>query len=103
MKKFKDMSKFAKVLGIEKIMWRKIERGINPPPRKSLLRRFAILTHMRGYEEQHMYALARRWKPSPNTNSANHNLLFDSSRSEWVEAMTQENQPDYDHKHWGRR
>ena len=99
-KYFKDMGKFAKILGIGKVMWRKIERGINPPPRRSLLRRFAFLTHMKGYEEQQMYALARRWKPSPDTNSANHTLLSESSRVEWREALIAENTPDYPHKYW---
>ena len=51
LKYFKDLGKFSKILGVEKVMWRKVERGINPPPRKTLLRKFAILTNMFTYEE----------------------------------------------------
>ena len=32
LKYFKDLTKFSKILGVEKKMWRKVERGINPPP-----------------------------------------------------------------------
>ena len=38
LKYFKNLDKFVKILGVEKSMWRKIERGINPPPRKPLLK-----------------------------------------------------------------
>ena len=46
LKYFKNLDKFAKILGVEKSMWRKLERGINPPPRKTLLKKFANLTFM---------------------------------------------------------
>ena len=48
LKYFKDLTKFSKILGVEKTMWRKVERGINPPPRKTLLKKFAGLTYMLG-------------------------------------------------------
>ena len=34
-KYFKNLDKFAKIIGVTKTMWRKIERGINPPPKKT--------------------------------------------------------------------
>ena len=34
LKYFKNLEKFAKIIGVTKTMWRKIERGINPPPKK---------------------------------------------------------------------
>lgn len=103
LKYFKDLDKFSKILGVEKVMWRKVERGINPPPRKSLMRRFALLTNMLTYEESQMYELARRWEPSPDTNTNNHLLLSDNSKAEWKEAIIKENTPDYEHKFWGKK
>ena len=41
LKYFKNLDKFAKIIGVTKTMWRKIERGINPPPKKTLLKKFA--------------------------------------------------------------
>ena len=90
-KYFKNLEKFCKIIGVEKSMWRKIERGINPPPKKTLLKKFANLTHMLGYEEAQMYELARRWTPS------------EDSKAEWRQALIQENTPDYEHKFWGKR
>ena len=100
MKHFKDLEKFCKILGVEKTMWRKIERGINPPPRTTLLKKFANLTHMFSYEESQMYELARRWRPSPDTNTNNHLLMSANSKAEWREAIAKENTPDYEHKFW---
>ena len=102
-KYFKNTDKLCKLLGIPKSMWRKIERGINPPPKKSVLRKFSFLCHMLRYEEQQMYALARRWEPSPDTNSCNHNLIDKNSSEEWKRAIIEENTPDYEHKYWKRR
>ena len=103
LKYFKDLAKFSKILGVEKVMWRKVERGINPPPRKTLLKKFALLTNMLTYEEAQMYELARRWEPSPDTNTNNHLLLSDTSKTEWKEALIKENTPDYEHKFWGKK
>ena len=100
LKYFKNLDKFAKILGIEKSMWRKIERGINPPPRKTLLKKFANLTHMFEYEEAQMYQLARRWIPSEDTNTGNHILLSEYSKAEWRETLLKENTPDYENKYW---
>ena len=35
LKYFKNLDKFTKIIGVGKTMWRKIERGINPPPKKN--------------------------------------------------------------------
>ena len=102
-KYFKNLEKFCKIIGVEKSMWRKIERGINPPPKKTLLKKFASLTHMLGYEEAQMYQLAKRWMPSEDTNTGNHILLSEYSKAEWRQALIQENTPDYEHKFWGKR
>ena len=102
LKYFKNLDKFSKILGVEKAMWRKVERGINPPPRKTLLKKFAGLTHMLEYEEAQMYELARRWTPSEDTNTGNHVLLSEYSKAEWRDALIKENTPDYEHKFWGK-
>ena len=103
LKHYKHLDKFVKLLGVEKVTWRKVERGINPPPRKTLLKKFAILTNMFTYEEAQMYALARRWQPHPDTNTNNHLLLSDNSKVEWKDALIKENTPDYEHKFWGKK
>ena len=36
LKYFKNLDKFSKILGVEKSMWRKIERGINHPHKRTL-------------------------------------------------------------------
>ena len=99
----KNPEKFCKIIGVEKSMWRKIERGINPPPRKTLLKKFANLSHMLAYEEAQMYELARRWTPSEDTNTTNHILLSEYSKAEWRDTLIKENTPDYEHKFWGKR
>ena len=83
--------------------WRKIERGINPPPQRSVLKKFCVLAATLSYEQAQLFALARQWKPHIDTNSGHHNLLDENSSPEWIDAMTQENTPDYEHKYWGRR
>ena len=102
-KRFKDTKKMCIILGISKDVWRKIERGINPPPKQSALRKFCVLVAALSYEQAQLFALARQWKPHTDSNSGHHNLLDENSSSEWIEAMTQENSPDYEHKYWGRR
>ena len=102
-KYFKNLEKFCKIIGVEKSMWRKIERGINPPPKRTLLKKFANLTHMLGYEEAQMYQLAKRWIAAEDTNTGNHILLSEYSKAEWRQALVQENTPDYEHKFWGKR
>ncbi len=102
-KYFKDTAKFCKILGVDKSMWRKIERGINPPPRRIILTKSSHLCHMLQYEEQQMYSLARRWEPSPDSNTGNHTLIHKNSSIEWKRAMLKENTPDYEHKFWRKR
>lgn len=101
--RFKDTTKMCIMLGVSKEVWRKIERGINPPPRKSVLKKFCLLTFALGYEQAQLFELARRWEPHIDTHTVNHSLLDKDSSSEWVEAIAQENTPDYEHKYWGKR
>jgi hypothetical protein len=90
------------MLGVSKEVWRKIERGINPPPRKSLLKKFCLLVGVLSYEENQLYSLAKRWGPHEDTDTANHQLLDSTTKPEWREAMLAQNRPDYHHKYWGR-
>lgn len=101
-KHFKDTKKICIILGISKDVWRKIERGINPPPRKSVLSKFCVLVAAVSYEQAQLFALARRWEPHVDTNSGHHALLDENSNSEWVEAIVELNKPDYEHKYWGK-
>ena len=101
-KRFKDTKKMCIMRGVSKDVWRKIERGINPPPKQSALRKFCVLVAALSYEQAQLFALARQWKPHTDSNSGHHNLLDENSSSEWIEAMTEENKPDYEHKYWGR-
>ena len=41
-KHYKDLKKFCKILGVDYSMWRKIERGINPPPKRTLLKKLEL-------------------------------------------------------------
>ena len=91
------------MLGVSKDVWRKIERVINPPPKVSVLRKFCVLVAALSYEQAQLFALAKRWEPHTDANSGHHNLLDKNSSPEWIEAMTQENTPDYEHKYWGKR
>lgn len=102
-KRFKDTKKMCIMLGVSKEEWRKIERGINPPPRRSVLSKFCVLTAALGYEQSQLFALARQWEPHADTNSGNHSLLNENSSPEWIQAMIEENKPDYEHKYWGKR
>ena len=107
-KRFQDTKKMVMMLGVTKDMWRKIERGINPPPKKSILRKFCLLTGTLSYEENQLYALARRWKPHEDTNTGNHQLFQNwrlinkNSDPKWTEALLAQNKPDYEHRHWGK-
>jgi len=102
-KRFSDTKKMCIMLGVTKEMWRKVERGINPPPKKSILRKFSVLVNALSYEQSQLYALARKWEPHKDTNSGNHSLVDENSSREWREAMIRENEPDYEHKYWGKR
>jgi len=91
------------MLGVSKDMWRKIERGINPPPKRSVLRKFCLLVNALSYEENQLYSLAKKWEPHEDTNTGNHDLLDRDTDPKWVEVILKENTPDYEHKYWGRR
>ncbi len=101
--RFKDTKRMCIMLGLTKDTWRKIERGINPPPKQTVLKKFCVLVAALSYEQAQLFALARKWEPHEDTNSGNHSLLNRDSNPEWVDAMTQENTPDYEHKYWGKR
>jgi len=111
-RRFRDTEKISKLLKIDRSIWRKIERGINPPPRKSLLHKFCLLINCKTYEKNQLYTLARRWEPSQDTNTVHHtitpaielmkNLKPDEYRR-WYDAAIQENTPDYENKYWGIR
>ena len=99
-RRFKDTRKLCLMLGVSKDMWRKLERGINPPPRRSILRKFCILVNALSYEENQLYTLARRWEPHPDTNTTRHNLYHKGLDPSWMEAIVKENTPDYPHRYW---
>ena len=109
-RKFSDTDKITKLLKFERKIWRKIERGINPPPQKHILKRFCILANCKLYEQNQLFALAKKWEPSPLTNTMNHIItpsieLMKHCRpneyDKWYDAALQENTPDYEHKYWG--
>ena len=100
---FSSLSKLAKILGFKYEVWRKIERGINPPPKRFILDKFCNLVHARHYEKNQLYALARRWQPHPDTHTSKHNLYHEGLDPNWMEAIIKENTPDYEHKYWGKR
>ena len=102
-RKFSDTRKMCIILGVTKGVWRKLERGINPPPQKTVLKKFCILVNALSYEQAQLFELARKWEPHKDTNSGHHSLLNKNSNSEGKEAMTKENKPDYEHRHWGKR
>jgi len=103
MKTFKDSNKMCVMLSVSKEVWRKIERGINPPPKQSVLKKFCVLVRALSYEQAQLFELARRWEPHKDTNTGRHILIDKDSNPEWIEAMTKENTPDYEHKFWGKR
>ena len=109
-RKFPDTGKLSKLLKIDRNIWRKIETGINPPPRKNLLNKFCLLINCKDYEKNQLYALARKWQPSELTNTMHHTItptveLMKKIKPEeyrkWYDAAVQENTPDYEHKYWG--
>ena len=104
-KKFADTNKLSKLLKVSRNMWQKIESGINPPPRRSLLVDFCRLILCKEYEKNQLFALARRWRPSKKTNTSNHiitpaiELMMHYKPEEyqrWYEAAIEVNTPDSD-------
>ncbi len=100
LKYFKNLEKFSKIIGVTKTMWRKIERGINPPPRRSILVKFCQIVHVKEYEKNQLFALAKKWEPHPDTNTLRHNLFHKGLGADWSEAIRKENIPDYNHIYW---
>lgn len=101
--------KLGMVLKVKHTAWSKIERGINPPPKPSILKFFARVVQAKSYEEVELFALAKRWKPSPNTNRP-HELLIPPAEAipilgereynRRMEAAYEANKPEYEHKHY---
>jgi len=101
--------KLGMILKVKHTAWSKIERGINPPPKASMLKFFARVVQVKSYEEVELFALAKRWKPSPNTNRP-HELLVPPAEAipilgereynRRMEAAYEANRPDYEHKHY---
>ena len=99
-RRFSNTNKLCKMLKIDNEVWRKIERGINPPPRRSILKQFCNVVLVKEYEKNQLFALARVWEPHPDTNTLRHNLFHKEMKADWVEAIRNENIPDYPHKYW---
>tara|TARA_R110002020_G_scaffold398277_1_gene608353 strand:+ start:296 stop:658 length:363 start_codon:yes stop_codon:yes gene_type:complete len=108
-RKFDTSKKICLLLKVEQSMWRKIEKGINPPPRKTLLQKFSYLANIKKYEENQLYALARRWEPSLDTNKPAAIItpsiemmkkLKPQEYNRWFEAAIEANTPDYKNKYW---
>ena len=101
--------KLSMILKVKHPAWSKIERGINPPPKPSILNFFARVVQAQSYEEVELFALAKRWKPSPNTNRP-HDLLLPPAEAipilgereynRRMEAAYEANKPDYQHKQY---
>ena len=102
-KRYTDTKKLCIMLGVSKDVWRKVERGINPPPQRTILKKFCLLVHALSYEQNQLFALARKWEPHKDTNTINHTLINKESNSDWIEAIVRENRPDYEHKYWGQK
>ena len=104
-----DTRKLCLILKQPHALWSKIERGINPPPKPSVLKQFARVVQTKNHEEVELIALARRWKPSPLMNRP-HELLMppaesisvlgDAEFNRRVEAAYEANRPDYPHKYF---
>lgn len=108
-RRFSDTNKLSKLLKVSRTMWQKVESGINPPPRKSLLVNFCQLVLCREYERNQLFALARRWGPSNKTNTPHHVITpslesMKQMRPEeyrrWYDAAIEANTPDYPNKYW---
>ena len=67
------------------------------------------MVQTKSYEEGELFALAKRWKPSANTNRP-HELLIPPAEAipilgereynRRMEASYEANKPDYEHKHY---
>lgn len=105
-----DTRKLSALLNFPHSSWNKVERGINPPPKPSILKKFALITMAKKYEETQLFVLAKHWKPSSKTNHP-HALLIPPKKSmnvigeidykRRVDAAFEANRPDYIHKFYG--
>ena len=105
----RNTRKLCLILKIPHTAWSKIERGINPPPKPKILKLFSRVVQCKSYEEVELFALAKRWKPSSNTNRP-HELLIPPAEAipilgereynRRMEASYEANKPDYQHKHY---
>ena len=101
--------KLCLILKVPHTAWSKIERGINPPLKPKILKLFSRVVQTKSYEEVELFALAKRWKPSANTNCP-HELLIPPAEAipilgereynRRMEASYEPNKPDYEHKHY---
>ena len=101
--------KLCLILKVPHTAWSKIERGINPPLKPKILKLFSRVVQTKSYEEVELFALAKRWKPSANTNRP-HELLIPPAEAipilgereynRRMEASYEANKPDYQHKHY---
>ncbi len=101
--------KLCLILKVPHTAWSKIERGINPPLKPKILKLFSRVVQTKSYEEMKLFALAKRWKPSANTNRP-HELLIPPAEAipilgervynRRMEASYEANKPDYEHKHY---
>tara|TARA_B100000287_G_scaffold169787_1_gene160148 strand:- start:15 stop:362 length:348 start_codon:yes stop_codon:yes gene_type:complete len=101
-RKYSNSAKLAKILGIDHRVWRKVERGINPPPKRSLLNHFCLIVNAKEYEKNQLYALAKKWEPHQDSNTSKHNLWNERMGRDWAEAILKENTPDYPNKYWSK-
>ena len=101
--------KLCLILKLPHTAWSKIERGINPPPKPTILKLFSRVVQCKSYEEVELFALAKRWKPSPNTNRPHEllvppaeaiSILGEREYNRRMEASYEANKPDYQHKHY---
>ena len=65
-----DTLKLSALLNFPHSSWNKVERGINPPPKPSILKKFALITMAKKYEETQLFVLAKHLKPSSKIKSS---------------------------------
>ena len=105
-----DTRKLSVLLNFPHSSWIKVERGINPPPKASILKKFSLITMAKKYEETQLLVLAKHWKPSFKTNHP-HELLMPPKKSinvigeidyhRRVDAAFEANRQDYTHQFYG--
>ncbi len=109
-RRFPDTNKITKLLKFREESLEKNREWNQSATTKACTKKFCILVNCKIYEQNQLFALAKKWKPSPLTNTMN-NILTPSVElmkhykpdeyKLWYEAAIQENTPDYQHKYWG--